>query len=195
MKGRRKLNGRMETRGRGSFCLTIHDRGKTFPNLTNEFQSSGGCDTILGKHHQSGVITLVEKMYKSIIVVKPKGMGATAVAERLNAWLSGFPKHILQSITFDRGKEFARWRELSNKHDIYISFADAGVLSQRALNENSNGLLRRVELLKRTDFNQISEDEIREVADFLNNIPRKSLGYKKPVEMLTTWVSGWYQTF
>lgn len=192
MQGRRKPNGHMETRGRGSFCLTIHKRAEIFPDIANEFGHLEG-DTIVGKDHQSRVITLAEKMYKSIITLKPSGTDATAVAERLDTWLSGLPKHTIKSITFDRGKEFALWKQLCNKHDIYIFFADVGSPSQRPLNEHSNGLLRRDGLPKQTDFNKLSEDEIQAVADFRNHIPRKSLGYKSPIEMLNTWVSGRYQ--
>lgn len=194
MKGKRRSNGHIETRGRGSFCLTIHDRAKIFPNLAHEFGHLEG-DSIVGKDHQSRVITLAERLYKPIVALKPKRTDATAVAERLDEWLSDIPRHTFKSITFDRGKEFAQWKELSNKHDIYIFFADAGTPSQRPLNENSNGLLRRDGLPKRTDFNQLSEAEIQAVADYRNNIPRKSLGYKSPVEMLNTWISGRYQTF
>lgn len=194
MQGRRKPNGHMETRGRGSFCLTIHERDKIFPDRAREFGHLEG-DTIVGKDHGSRVITLAEKLYKPIIALKPDGTDATAVAQRLDTWLSGLPKHTIKSITFDRGKEFAQWKELCNKHDIYIFFADAGSPSQRPLNEHSNGLLRRDGLPKRTDFNKLSEDEIQAVADFRNHIPRKSLGYKSPTEMLTAWISGQHQTF
>lgn len=194
MKGKRCPNGHRETRGRGSFCLTIHDRAKIFPNLDREFGHLEG-DSIVGKDHQSRVITLAERLYKPIIVLQPQRTDAAAVAERLDEWLSIVPRHTFQSITFDRGKEFAQWKYISNKHDIYIFFADAATPSQRPLNENSNGLLRRDGLPKRTDFNQLTETEIQAIADYRNNIPRKSLGYKSPMEMLNTWISGRYQTF
>ncbi|EGO8270602.1 IS30 family transposase, partial [Enterococcus faecalis] len=35
------------------------------------------------------------------------------------------------------------WKAISNQHDIDIYFADPGTPSQRPLNENSNGILRR----------------------------------------------------
>lgn len=193
IQGQRKPNGHIETWGLGSFCLTIHKRAEVFPDLANEFGHLEG-DTIVGKDRKSCVITLAEKLYKSIITLKPSATDATAVAERLDAWLFCLPKHTIMSITFDRGKEFAQWREICNKHDIYIFFADAGSPSQRPLNEYSNGLLRQDGLPKQTDFNKLSEDEIQAVADFRNHIPRKPLGYKSPTEMLTAWINGQYQS-
>ncbi|BDP71542.1 hypothetical protein EfmAA94_27150 [Enterococcus faecium] len=53
------------------------------------------------------------------------------------------PKNLFKSITFDCGKEFSNWKQISNVNDIAIYFADPGTPSQRGLNENSNGLLRR----------------------------------------------------
>jgi len=47
--------------------------------------------------------------------------------------------------------------------------------------ENINGLIRRF-FPKKTDFDTITEDEIQEVKDWINNRPMKVLGYKSPNE-------------
>jgi IS30 family transposase len=187
MQGKRKPNGYIEKRGKDSFCLTIHERDKLFPNLGQEVGHFEG-DTIVGKNHQSRVITLAGRQFKSIITLKPQGNDATSVAKCLDEWLCVMPKHTIKSITFDRGKEFSKWKMLCNKHDIFIFFADPGTPSQRGLNENSNGLLRRDGLPKQTDFNDLTEEEIQTVAQFRNNIPRKSLAYKSPTEKLIEWI-------
>ncbi|MCX5774131.1 MAG: IS30 family transposase, partial [Fusobacteria bacterium] len=53
---------------------------------------------------------------------------------------------------------------------------------ERGTNENTNGLLRQY-FPKGTDFNTISDKEIRDVATQLNNRPRKILNYKTPQEI------------
>lgn len=188
MKGKRKPNGYTEKRGGSqSFCLTIEDRERIFPNYESEYGHIEG-DSIIGKAHKSRAITLAGRKFKTMTTLKPLSNCSIGVTKRLDEWLSNIPRYLIKSITFDRGKEFSGWRELCNKHDIYIFFADPGRPSQRAINENGNGLLRRDGLPKQTDFNDLSEEQIQSVAKFRNRIPRKSLGYKSPIEALSEWL-------
>lgn len=59
---------------------------------------------------------------------------------------------------------------------------DPGTPSQRGLNEHSNGLMRRNGLPKEIDFKPVPQAYISKVANWRNNIPRKSLGYLTPIE-------------
>lgn len=148
MKGKRKANGHKETRGKQSFRRSLRDRGNDYSKFNQEFGHLEG-DTIVGKHHKSAVITLVERLSKVIITLKPKGRHAIDIETRLNSWLKSIPNHLFKSITFDCGKEFSNWKSISNSNDIDIYFADPGTPSQRALYENSNGLLHKDGLHKR----------------------------------------------
>ena len=47
------------------------------------------------------------------------------------------------------------------------------------MNENTNGLIRQY-LSKGTDFNKLTDRQVLEIMDKLNNRPRKCLGYKTP---------------
>src|SRR5699024_9916235 len=152
MQGKRKPNGHQERRGRQSFRRSIRDRDKDHPNYQEEFGHLEG-DTIVGRHHKSAVITLVERVTKCIIAIKPAGRRAVNIETSLNQWFSQIPRNLFKSIIFDCGKEFSNWKTISNKQDIDIYFADPGTPSQRGLNEHSNGLLRRSGLPKEMDFN------------------------------------------
>ena len=46
---------------------------------------------------------------------------------------------------------------------------------ERGLNENTNGLIRQY-LSKGTDFNKLTDRQVLEIMDKLNNRPRKCLG-------------------
>lgn len=98
------------------------------------------------------MITLVERLSKVIITLKPAGRQAIDIENRLNQWFQSVPKHLFKSITFDCGKEFSNWKKISNTNDISIYFADPGTPSQRGLNEHSNGLLRKDGLYKAMDL-------------------------------------------
>ncbi|TNV67780.1 IS30 family transposase, partial [Trichococcus shcherbakoviae] len=188
MKGKRKPNGHQEKRGKQQYQRSIHDRPDNYPDFNSEFGHLEG-DTIVGIHHKSAVITLVERLSKVIITIKPNGRKALDIETALNQWFSRFPKNFFKSITFDCGKEFSNWKAISNQHDIDIYFADPGTPSQRPLNENSNGILRRNGLPKSMDFNSVDESFIQSVASKRNNIPRKSLNYRTPLEVFLSYVS------
>ena len=48
-------------------------------------------------------------------------------------------------MTFDRGKEFSKWKEIEqeSKIPLEIYFSDPGAPGQRSLNENSNSITYR----------------------------------------------------
>src|SRR5699024_4673099 len=100
MKGKRKPNGHQEKRGKQSLRRNIRDRDIDRPNYQEEFGHLEG-DTIVGRHHKSAVIILVERLNKCIIAIKPTGRQAANVETSLNQWLSQLPRHLFKSIIFD----------------------------------------------------------------------------------------------
>jgi IS30 family transposase len=187
MKGKRKPNGHQERRGKQAFRRTLVDRNRDYPAFRQEFGHLEG-DTIVGRHHQSAVITLVERLSKVIITLQPAGRTARDIETTLHRWCSRFPKHLFKSITFDCGKEFSNWRSISNSHDLAIYFADPGTPSQRGLNEHSNGLLRKDGLPKHMDFQNVDQSYVSTVASKRNHIPRKSLDYCTPLEVFMRYM-------
>lgn len=187
MKGKRKPNGHQERRGRQAYKRNISERIIDYPTFKEEFGHIEG-DTIVGVHHKSAVITLVEILSKAIITLKPKGRKACDIENAMNQWFQAIPKNLFKSITFDCGKEFSNWKSLCNQHDVAIYFADPGTPSQRALNENSNGLLRKDGLPKEMDFNEVDQTFVSSVAHKRNNIPRKSLNYQTPLEVFMSYM-------
>lgn len=187
MKGKRKPNGHQEKRGKQAFKRNISERQKDYPNFKDEFGHLEG-DTIVGVHHKSAVITLVECISKAVVTLKPKGRKAKDIETSVNQWLQSIPKNLFKSITFDCGKEFSNWKSSCNQHDVSIYFADPGTPSQRALNENSNGLLRKDGLPKEMDFNEVDQTFVSSVAHKRNNIPRKSLNYQTPLEVFMSYM-------
>ncbi|BDP48856.1 IS30 family transposase [Enterococcus faecium] len=189
MQGKRKPNGYKEKRGKQAFTLdsrSLYERKQ----LIKIFFKSEEERLIVGIHHKSAVITLVERLSKAIIALKPEGRKAVDIENSINEWLQSVPKNLFKSITFDCGKEFSNWKSISNTNDIDIYFADPGTPSQRGLNEHSNGLLRKDGLPKEMDFNQVNQGFISSVASKRNHILRKSLNYQTPLEVFLSYVNG-----
>ena len=65
--------------------------------------------------------------------------------------------------------------------DFY--FAHPYASWERGLNENTNGLIRQY-FPKSRDFTTITQKQINQVMDKLNNRPRKCLGIKTPNQVL-----------
>ncbi|KXU13585.1 Mobile element protein [Streptococcus oralis] len=124
-KGKRKANGHTEKRGKQAFRRSLVERELAYPNFQNEFGHLEG-DTIIGQASKSAVVTLAERMSKLIITLETKSRKAKDVQEAVQNWLQQFPRNCFKSITFDCGKEFSNWKEISNQCDIAIFFADPG---------------------------------------------------------------------
>jgi len=136
-------------------------------------------DTIIGKNHQGAMLTLVDRVSK-LTILRPLGSKnaqnlADIGIQALNRWQT-------HSITFDNGKEFSKHTQISNVLDIDIYFADPYSSWQRGTNENTNGLIRQF-FPKSMKLNDISEEQAKKVEQLLNNRPRKSLGFKTPLEV------------
>ncbi len=102
-------------------------------------------------------------------------------------------KPITKTITSDNGKEFAYHKEVSEILDTSFFFAHPYFPWERGLNDHMpdqrdkcswgiNGLIRQY-FLKKTEFTQVSNEEIITIQDKLNHRPRKILNYRTPYEV------------
>ena len=102
--------------------------------------------------------------------------------KQLKKIVSLCPKKVFNLITCDRGSEFLCSSKIEEELKIPVYFTDAFCAWQKGTNENSNGLLREF-FPKKTNFEKITEEEIFEVINLLNNMPRKCLGWKTSKEV------------
>ena len=85
-------------------------------------------------------------------------------------------------MTLDNGKEFAAHERIAESLELKVYFAHPYSSWERGINENTNGLVRQY-FPKRTDFNQVTDQEIQAVADKLNLRPRKTRGFQSPNQL------------
>ena len=133
-------------------------------------------DTIKGST-KARVLTHVEQSSLFLVADLMKDGTADSVHKILKQH-----QRITGTTTYDRGSEFALWEMIEKDTDTSIFFANAHHPWERPKNENTNGRLRRV-YPKGFDFSTITQRQLDEVVDFMNNTPRKSLFWQTPADM------------
>lgn len=88
----------------------------------------------------------------------------------------------IDTITLDNGLDFAEHARIAKELNTAIYFAHPYASWERGTNENTNGLIRQF-FPKETDFNQVTDEQIKQVMDRLNNRPRKTRGNRSPNEL------------
>jgi IS30 family transposase len=147
-------------------------------------------DLIIGKHNASAIGTLAERSSNyTMLVHLPDGYAPEQVRDALAAKIQTLPDALRTSLTWDQGAEMRDWQQVKVDTGIDIYFCDPHAPWQRAVNENTNGLLRQY-FPKGSDLSVHSEADLDWVAAELNDRPRKRLGYRKPIEELHHLLDG-----
>ncbi|MBU0661611.1 IS30 family transposase, partial [Patescibacteria group bacterium] len=88
----------------------------------------------------------------------------------------------------DNGGEAARHTQLRDIYGILTFFCDSYKSWQKGGVENINGLIRQY-LPRKTNLDTITDREIYDIQEQLNNRPRKSLNYLTPNEIIQRFLS------
>lgn len=140
-------------------------------------------DLMIGVGQQSAIGTLVERKTRYAIVVKIENRKSATVTQAFADEFKRLDRSLLKSMTYDNGMEMSNHKWLTQQTGLDIYFAHPYSSWERGTNENTNGLIRRY-FPKGTDFNSITEQQLKYVQDRLNNRPRKVLNYKSPKFMM-----------
>ena len=143
-------------------------------------------DTIVGPGKQA-LLCLVERRSCLSRIVRIERKGAEDVRQAFLAALGPLAQQV-KTITSDNGAEFARHEKIAASLEASFFFAHPYSAWERGLNENTNGLIRQF-FPKKTHFGQVSQEQVKEAEESLNNRPRKGLGFKTPNEVFYQSVS------
>jgi transposase, IS30 family len=138
-------------------------------------------DTMVGKRSDTKrVLLIIERATLLTRLVLLDGSSSDTTAKRLLRCLARAPICI-RSLTTDRGSEFAA---LADHLPGQAFVCDARRPNQRGTNENQIGLLRRY-LPKGKSLRSLTSARLKRLEHWLNNLPRKCLGFRSANEVVS----------
>lgn len=140
-------------------------------------------DLIIGPKQSSAIGTLVERKTRFVYIVKLKNRKSETVTKAFKKSINRLETEFRKTLTYDNGMEMANHKWFTKHTGAVVYFAHPYSSWERGSNENTNGLIRRY-FPKNTDFNKITENQLKEVQNMLNNRPRKVLGYYTANEIM-----------
>lgn len=178
-RGRRYQTHRSRSRGQIVGRVGIEHR----PKVVEQRKRIGDVeiDLVFGSGRREALLTIVDRHTKYLAVEKVASKHAEVVADALIHALDHLGRPTL-TITSDNGKEFSQHARIAEAIGASYYFARPYASWERGTNENTNGLLRQY-FPKDRDFSTINQEEIDFAVTQLNNRPRKTLGFKTPIEL------------
>ena len=138
---------------------------------------------LLAGANDTNIVTLVERHSRFTMLVKLARRDSATVVTALTERIGTLPEELRRSLTWDQGKEMARHKSFTIATDLQVYFFDPRSPWQRGSNENTNGLLRQY-FPRATNFSQVSQAQLDDIALRLNQRPRKTQDFETPADRL-----------
>ena len=169
---------------------SIEDRPKEV-NDRLEYGHWEGDTVKSARSAKPGLLTLTERKTREELIIKVDQSTQEAVKvafDNLEERYTSQFKMKFKSITFDNGSEFLNWESLETsvltqgEKRTAVYFAHSYSSWERGTNENHNRMIRRF-IPKGYDIGGFSDKDIKDIEDWMNNYPRRILGYNTPSQM------------
>ena len=149
-------------------------------------------DSVVGvkKGTHQTLITLVSTASQFLLIRRSENKTGQATVNVLDKLEEEIPQlsEIMESLLLDNGIEFSKIEEMmrsskdKEKKRFQIYFTHPYASYERGCNENKNRLIRRY-FKKGKQVEDLSDEDILNIARKINNMPRKALGYRTPLEV------------
>lgn len=161
--------------------VSIHSRPKVIAlkGRYGDWES----DTVVFSKQKTALSVQYER--KSMLVRMHLIMNRSAeeTREAIMRSVESLPVELWKSLTFDNGGEGVCHVNLRREFNLDTYFCDPFASWQKGGVENVNGLIRQY-LPRTMDVSDLTDRDIHEVQERLNNRPRKSLDYLTPNEVI-----------
>lgn len=162
------------------------------PEGTKESETYFEGDSIVGVRNgrHNTLITLVNKISQFTFIRRSENKTAKATVSVLDELEREIPQmsEFVKIILWDNGIEFSSFEEMMKsvkdrrKKRFKAYFAHPYASYERGSNENKNRMIRRT-FKKGKAVETLSDEDILNIARKINNMPRKALGYRTPLEV------------
>ena len=145
-------------------------------------------DTVISKRNgiHDCLLTITERKTRFEMIFRLHAKSAIEVTNKINQlkiFLNKYYDKIIKSYTTDNGTEFSDFIGIIANSKTNIYFCHPYCSGEKGTNEKHNSIIRYF-IPKGTLIENISNKEINQIADWMNNYPRKILGYKTPLECI-----------
>lgn len=152
------------------------------PQAINDREEPGHweIDLVVGPSKTRPVLlTMTERKSRQEVIIKLPDKSQKSVIQALAG-----VKAPIHSITTDNGPEFMAYDQiratLPGCQEVYYCHSYASW--EKGTNERHNRMIRQW-FPKGTDFSQVTQEELDDLADFMNHYPRRVLGWRCPAEV------------
>ncbi len=151
------------------------------PMIANRRKQQGHleADIVLGKNRRAGLLVTLDRRSRKVWINKLENKNTSNVIAKLKRVCCKIGD--VQTVTLDNDQAFAAHYEL-HKLGIKTFFTHPYSSQEKGSVENRIGIIRMF-FPKKTDFNQVTEQQIKAVEKSINNRPLRMFNYKSPNEI------------
>lgn len=139
-------------------------------------------DAAISRQSQAALNVTVERKSRLTKITRMSQRTSHNTHRAITKALKKFPKKARRTITYDNGSENVDHMLTNKTLETSSFFCEPFHSWEKATVENTIGLIRRV-YPKKTDFDLITDRDVKKLEIMLNNRPRKCLSFKTPLEV------------
>lgn len=140
-------------------------------------------DSVIFSKQKTALSVQSERKSKLIRLHKVADKTAEETKNAIMKTAESVPKELLLTMTFDNGTENVKHTEVKREYGIDTYFCDPFASWQKGGVENANKLIRQY-LPRKTDLSKLTDRDIYDIQEKLNNRPRRCLNYLSPNEVI-----------
>jgi len=139
-------------------------------------------DLMMGKNHKGALLVLTDRATLQTQLRKLNSKDSKEIERKIMKVITKV-KHKVHTLTFDNDKAFACHQNVAQKHNLKTYFTRPYTSQDKGTVENRIGVVRRF-LPKKTNLMFVTEKQVREIQNKINNRPVRKFNYLTPNQVL-----------